>query len=190
MVNNSAMPFVAGMQKLNCFQLDTPIVAGKPFFEYTKHYFDLLKDIQNNDKYVGFFINGNEIVRTLDLRKYRNGVGNRITRQLFDVAALLYVDRYCPEHPSKMDIELFEQFVVQDFIWAYSLRAQYTNLGWLSAQNYIMGETDKRNAFNMYKVISESDSPTALLSQLAELISPLTDMTAISLLPSGKHAAR
>ena len=40
-------------------------------------------------------------------------------------------------------MELFEQFVVYAFIWAYSLRAQYTNLGWLSAQNYIMGLSDK-----------------------------------------------
>ena len=94
MVNRSAMPFVSGMRNLNPFQLDAPIVAGKPFFDYTSHYFEILKDIQNNEKYVGYFVNGNEIVKTLDLPKYRNGVGNRITRKLFDLAALLYVDRF------------------------------------------------------------------------------------------------
>ena len=36
-------------------------------------------------------------------------------------------------------MELFEQFVVYAFIWAYSLRAQYTNLGWLSAQIILWG---------------------------------------------------
>ena len=47
-VNNSAIPFVTGSRKLKPFQLDTPIVAGKPFFDYAKHYFEILKDIQNN----------------------------------------------------------------------------------------------------------------------------------------------
>jgi hypothetical protein len=89
-VNHSAMPFVSGTRKFNSFQLDTPIVAGKPFFDYAKHYFKILKDIQNNDKYEGCFINDNEIVKTLDLGKYKNGVGNRITRLLFDTAILLY----------------------------------------------------------------------------------------------------
>lgn len=34
MVNSSAMPFVSGSRNVNAFQLDTPIIAGKPFFEY------------------------------------------------------------------------------------------------------------------------------------------------------------
>ena len=87
-VNNSAIPFVTGSRKLKPFQLDTPIVAGKPFFDYAKHYFEILKDIQNNDKYEGYFINDNEIVKTLDLH-YKNGTGNKITRLLFDTVVLL-----------------------------------------------------------------------------------------------------
>ena len=138
-VNRSAMPFVSGIRNLKPFQLDTPIVAGKLFFDYAKHYFEILKDIQNNDKYEGYYINDNEIIKTLDLRKYKNGVGNRITRLLLDTAILLYVDRFCPERPEKTDTEMLNQFVVFAFVWAYSLRAQYINLGWQSAQNYIMG---------------------------------------------------
>ena len=174
MVNRSAMPFVSGMHDMNPFQLDAPIVAGKPFFDYTSHYFEILKDIQNNDKYVGYFVNGNEIVMTLDLPKYRNGVGNRITRKLFDLAALLYVDRFCPAKPTQNDLDLFEQFLVLAFIWAYSLRAQYYSLGWTSAQKYIMGNPDVINSFNLYKSISEAPSPTVLLSELADKIKPLS----------------
>lgn len=174
MVNNSAMPFVSGSKNLKAFQLDTPIIAGKPFFDYTKHYFDVLKDIQDNSKYVGYFINGNEIVKTLDLPKYKNGVGNKITRLLFDTAILLYVDRFCPEMPNKLDLDLLEQFVVFAFVWSYSLRAQYTNLGWHSAQNFIL-ELDGKliNSFNLYKEITESDSPLTLFSKLSEKIQPL-----------------
>ena len=59
------------------------------------------------------------------------------------------------------------------FIWAYSLRAQYYNLGWLSAQNYIMGNSDKLNSLNIYRVITEADSPVALLSVLSDRVDPL-----------------
>lgn len=175
-LNHSHVPFVTGAQELSPFQLNTPIIAGKPFFEYAKHYFDILADIQNNDKYEGYFINDNPIVKTLDQRKYRNGVGNRITRLLLDTAILLYVDRFCPAIPSKLDLEYLDQFTVFAFIWAYSMRAQYRNVGWLVAQNYVMGDSKKEgivNGFNIYKVISESDSPGVLLSKMADMIVPI-----------------
>lgn len=63
------------------------------------------------------------------------------------------------------------------FVWAYSLRAQYTNLGWLSAQNYILGQglrTDIINSMNIYRCISQADSPTSLLSILADKLRPLS----------------
>jgi hypothetical protein len=171
-VNQSAMPFVSGIRNLKSFQLDAPIIAGKPFFYYAKHYFEILRDIQNNDKYEGYYMNDNKIVNTLDLLKYKNGVGNRITRLLFDTAVLLYVDRFCPERPTKTDSEMLDQFLIFAFIWAYSLRAQYYNLGWLSAQNYIMGN-DVINSFNIYKVITEADSPVSLLNALSDRVNPL-----------------
>lgn len=173
-INHSSIPFVTGSHSLSAFQLDTPIIAGKPFFDYAKHYFDVLADIQNNDKYEGCFINDNSIIETLNQRKYKNGVGNRITRLLLDTSILLYVDRFCPERPSAADLELLDQFVVFAFIWAYSLRAQYTNLGWLSAQNYIMGNPEMVNSFNIFKVITEADSPNSLLSTLSDKILPLS----------------
>ena len=175
-LNRSNVPFVTGIQELNPFQLNAPIIAGQPFFQYTKHYFDILADIQNNDKYEGYFINDVDIVKTLDLREYRNGVGNRITRLMFDTAILLYVDRFCPAVPSRTDIDYLNQFVLFAFVWAYSLRAQYRNVGWLVAQNYIMGTSGRtvKNGFNMYKVISESDSPSGLLSKLADRVVPLS----------------
>jgi hypothetical protein len=171
-VNQSPMPFVSGTRNLKPFQLDTPIVAGKPFFEYAKHYFAILEDIQNNDKYEGYLIRDNDIVKTLDLRKYKNGVGNQITRLLFDTSILLYVDRFCPDRPGRVDLDMLEQFVVFAFVWAYSLRAQYQKVGWQTAQNYVMGN-DVLNSFNLYGVISSADSPTSLLSSLSDMVNPL-----------------
>lgn len=176
LINSSAMPFVSGTREVTAFQLNTPIIAGKPFFDYTKHYYNILKDIQDNSQYEGFYIQGNEIVKTLD-KYYNKGVGNRITRLLFDTALLLYVDRFCPAtFPTKVDTELFEQFVVYAFVWAYSLRAQYSNLGWHSAQNYVLGTSGYKNitnSFNIYKLIADSDTPISLLSILADKLSPL-----------------
>lgn len=176
-INSSAMPFVSGTREVNAFQLNTPIIAGKPFFDYTKHYYEILKDIQDNSKYEGFYIKGNKIVDTLD-KYFNKGVGNRITRLLFDTALLLYVDRFCPAtYPSKVDVDLFEQFVTFAFIWAYSLRAQYSHLGWQSAQNYVL-EINKKNgiinSLNIYKLIADSDTPISLLSSLADKLNPLS----------------
>ena len=174
LVNTSAMPFVSGTREVNAFQLNTPIIAGKPFFDYTQHYYKILKDIQDNSQYEGFYIQGNEIVKTLD-SYFNRGVGNRITRLLFDTALLLYVDRFCPAtYPTKVDIELFEQFVVYAFVWAYSLRAQYYHLGWQSAQNYVLENSDKINSLNIYKTIADSDTPVSLLSLMADRLTPLT----------------
>ena len=121
----------------------------------------------------------NAIVKTLDLRTYKNGVGNRITRLLFDTAILLYVDRFCPERLAKTDSENFDQFLLFAFVWAYSLRAQYHNLGWSSAQNYITEGVAKDknsviNSFNIYKMITEADSPASLISVLSDRLCPLT----------------
>ena len=177
-VNDSTLPFVAGMQGLRQFQLDAPIIAGRPFFEYAGHYYGILSDIRNNDKYEGYYINDNQIVKTLDSR-YSRGVGNRVARRLFDTAVLLYVDRFCPEHPGRHDMEMFDEFVKLAFVWAYSLRAQYANLGWWQAQNYVMGTESssnapgKKNSFNIYRQIVESDSPRSLLSSLSEKMHPL-----------------
>lgn len=177
MVNKSAMPFVSGTRDVNAFQINAPVIAGRPFFEYTWHYYSILKDIQDNSKYQGFYINGNEIVKTLD-KYFMSGKGNGIARLLFDTSVLLYVDRFCPaSFPTKEELDLFDHFVNDyAFVWAYSLRAQYSSLGWQSAENYIMGRSGKVNSFNMYKLICEHDSPESLLSELADRIGPVRSM--------------
>ena len=60
------------------------------------------------------------------------------------------------------------------FVWSYSLRAQYINLGWQSAQNYILGNEEKQNSINLYKIISDSEKPQSLFSTLSQLLLPLS----------------
>jgi len=177
-LNRSSLPFVTGSKLVKSFQINAPIIAGKPFFEYAKHYFDLLADIRDNDKYRGYFINGNEIVSTLD-RYYCKRVGDKITRLMFDTAVLLYVDRFCPIVPSLEDLDFFDKFVEFAFIWAYSMRAQYYNVGWLVAQNYILGNLVK-NSFNIYRIIAEADSPNNLISILSDSLVSLEEHKIVS----------
>jgi len=176
MVNRSHMPFVSGARQVSAFQLNAPVIAGRPFFEYTQHYLSLLEDIQDNGKYKGFYVNDNDIVKTLDAH-CSQGMGNRIVRLMFDAALLSYADRFCPEtFPTKDELKMFDLFVLYAFIWAYSLRAQYTNLGWRSAQNYILrlGKAGcAKNSMNMYKTIGEACSPESLLNTLADMLLPL-----------------
>ena len=173
-INSLSIPGVLGIQDVSPFQLNAPIIAGKPFFEYADHYYSLLYDIRHNDKFEGFYIKGNKIVEVLDTH-FKSGTGNLIARQLFDMALLLYVDRFSPAtYPSRTEVSLFERFVRYAFVWAYSLRAQHYRLGWPSAQNYIMGKGGLINALNIFKVISDSDTPTSLMSSLDELLVPLT----------------
>ena len=49
---------------------------------------------------------------------------------------------------------------------------QYEKLGWISAQNYILeiGNAEKRNSLNIYRQIIDADTPSSLLSSLADKI--------------------
>jgi hypothetical protein len=174
-VQKSGMQFVSGERELTPFQLNAPVIAGRPFFEFAQHYYAILKDIRDNSKYVGFYVQDNDIVRTLETY-YGSGTGNEIARLMFDLALLLYVDRFCPAtSPNRDEVELFDKFLVYAFAWAYSLRAQYSHLGWHSAQNYILGsdKSPKRNSFNLYRTILSSDTPVSLLSELDDKLTPL-----------------
>lgn len=174
-VQKSGMQFVSGERELTPFQLNAPVIAGKPFFEFAQHYYAILKDIRDNSKYVGFYVQDNDIVRTLETY-YGSGTGNKIARLMFDLALLLYVDRFCPAtSPNRDEVVLFDKFLVYAFAWAYSLRAQYSHLGWHSAQNYILGsdKSPKRNSFNLYRTILASDTPVSLLSELDDKLTPL-----------------
>lgn len=175
-VQKSGMQFVSGERELTPFQLNAPVIAGRPFFEFAQHYYAILKDIRDNSKYVGFYVQDNDIVRTLETY-YGGGTGNKIARLMFDLALLLYVDRFCPAtSPNRDEVVLFDKFLVYAFAWAYSLRAQYSHLGWHSAQNYILGsdKSSKRNSFNLYRTILASDTPVSLLSELDDKLTPLT----------------
>ena len=172
--NNSNIDFVYGIHKLRKFQLYTPIISGKPFFEFSKYYYDILSDIQDNSKYEGYYINGNEYVKVLD-EYFQIGTGNMHTRLIFDLAILLYIDRFCPDIPAQIDIDNLNEFVKYAFIWAYSLRLQYiSRLEWDYVQNYVLNRNGKKNALNIYRILVDSNSPSEVFRVLSDRLKPLS----------------
>ncbi len=175
---------IENKNNLHCFQLNVPVIAGKPFFEYTRHYFDLLNKINNdtNDKVIEHqvaFIDA-KIADVIKGKYLKKGTGNLITRLMFRTAVLLYIDRFCdcgnPANMDDRDREWLKKFVLLSFIWAYSLRAQYKHVGWRETQNYIMGTPSAEeivNSFNIFKIISDALSPKLLLHRMSELLVPL-----------------
>lgn len=164
------------------FLLEAPIVAGKPFFDYSKHYYDVLADIRNKSHYEGGFVDGNDIIKTLELRHIRHGVGNTITRLMFDLAILLFVDRFCHKNPKEQELKLLDNYILFAFIWAYSMRAQYFNVGWLVAQNFILGCSSSyiTNAFNLYKLVLEAHSAPDILNKLSTILVPIEESKVVA----------
>lgn len=164
------------------FLLEAPIVAGKPFFDYSKHYYDVLADIRNKSHYEGCFVDGNNIIQTLELRHLKHGVGNTITRLMFDLAILLFVDRFCHRNSTTQELKLLDNYILFAFIWAYSMRAQYFNVGWLVAQNYILGYSSSyiTNAFNLYKLVLEAYSASDVLSKLSAKLVPIKESKVVA----------
>jgi hypothetical protein len=160
----------ADPENLKSFQLEAPIIAGKPFFDYAQHYFKILNNIRNSDKSDDHRIKDNPIIKTLNLPIYKYGKSDKRTRLLFDIAILLYIDRFGSES--------LERFIKLAFRWAYSLRAQSYSLRWSSTQKHIMERKYTTSSFNIYKIISEADSPDSLLRALSDseqLLKPLKD---------------
>jgi len=186
------LPFAFNIVNLKSFQLDAPIIAGKLFFDYTKHYFGIYDDIENCDKYEAHFINDNPIIKTLNLNpiiktlnlpKYKIRTGDEKTRNLLNTALFLYIDRFYPEKPTPQDAEMLEQFIIFAFVWAYSLRALSTRVGWDQVKKYIKSTPGeyKINSFNIYRVIAEAHSPGLLLGALSVMLKPLQQNEQIKL---------
>lgn len=175
--NSSYSPFVTGTRKMNYFQIDAPVIAGRPFFKYTKHYYDLLSDIRDNRKYEGCFVNDNKIVKVLE-EHYNTRLGDERARLIFDVAILLYIDRFAHDYPTRSEIADLEIFIKYAFIWAYSLRLCIFGVSWSSVQNYIFGngipsKKIESNSFNLYKLIVGTDTPKDLFNKLSERLTPV-----------------
>lgn len=127
------------------FQLTQPLIAGRRFFQYTLHYYQLYKDVAALiDKTY------NEQLAP----KY--GSGNSYVRNLFVNVALFFADRF--NFDSLTEIRLKRLYE-----WCYSLRIVMYAVRVETINNYALGRGDRiNNGINMFTKISEMQNPQEL----------------------------
>lgn len=131
-------------------QLDTPVVAGRSFFDYTAF---MLEESQRLDKEL-FEPATSAGLSVPDRTDFREGVRFRFCRELYVAAALYYTNKYSETDLLKAQNRLFR--------WAYALRLAYERLGWRSTDNYARGLKTNLvggNEINLFSTIRDSLDP-------------------------------
>lgn len=134
-------------------QLDGPVVAGRPFFDFVSF---MLEESQRLAT-VLFESPMREGKPGPDLRSFRESSRYRFCSELLVAAALYYTNKYSESELSKARDHLFR--------WAYALRLGYERLGWQSVDNYARGlETNLSglNDLNLFSSIRDALDPRDL----------------------------
>ncbi len=129
-------------------QLDTPVVAGKPFFDYAAF---MLEEINRLEEEL-FDSNGD--ADGPEWTDFRYGARFRFCRELYVAAALYYTNKYSLADMPTVRHRLFR--------WAYALRLGYERLGWRSTDNYALGKKTNLgglNELNLFAHIRDSLDP-------------------------------
>lgn len=109
------------------FQLDSPVINGKRFFEMVDHYLTVKKSIEEAaDKKE----KARSIYKIINSYKGRGRTGDKYVRNLFDCFLIYYWDKFG-------DVQL-EKIVEKAFIWAYALRLKQHSVQLASADNYAL----------------------------------------------------
>jgi len=124
------------------FQLDTPIINGKRFFEMISYY---------SNKYNKDYLKDKKIIKLLNDKDYtgRTRTGDRYIRTLFDCALIFYMDKFWEKE--------IEKVMRKIFIWAYAKRLEMHSVYLATIDNYAL-ET------NMFKTIKEATSYREVLN--------------------------
>lgn len=133
--------------KLNQFQLTQPVIAGKRFFNYTRHYNQLLESIQTEIKQ----FHDKEGIEIPNL-----GSGDRYIKQLYESSLLFYADRFGIDSLTPSVMRFF-------YTWSYSLRLVMKAVYLQTINKYAMGWHDRVNyGLDIFRLISEMSEPEEL----------------------------
>lgn len=139
---------------INQFQLTQPVIAGKRFFQYSLHYYDMYKEIV---KLVDSKFKNDEIVKS--------GPGDSYVYNLFINVLMFFIDKFNME--SLTEARLF--FLYK---WSFSLRVCMKAVYRESVNRYAQGISERVNkGLNMFSVISEMQDPTELDAIILDNIS-------------------
>lgn len=152
--NSEGMYELSSGDLINQFQLTQPLIAGKRFFQYTLHYYDLYQKTIN-------IIESNFTEDEIST----NGSGNRYIRNLFINILIFFIDKFNLESLNHHQLELL-------YKWCYSLRVVMYSVYPETVNNYARGQHERVNfGLNMFSKIAEIQSPQELDSIILETIS-------------------
>ncbi|WP_084150457.1 DUF262 domain-containing protein [Azohydromonas australica] len=149
-------PFVEPLRQVDLtlnkypFQINQPIINGRRFFEYVKHYLMLYRRLFSKPH-----PQLENIIEILDSYPGRNRPGDHYIRDLFCAALLFYYDKF-GEHELKRAAELC-------FVWSYRLRMTLQRVAAESIDNAGLAHNGLirtiRNAINPEDVLSYMIEP-------------------------------
>lgn len=143
--NSEGMYELTAGNLINQFQLTQPLIAGRPFFQYSLHYMELYKKV---DKLVTFKFKGNELIKS--------GSGDSYVYCMFINVLMFYVDKF------SMDA-LTEARLFFLYKWAFSLRVCMKAVYRESVNKYAQGKSERVNyGLNIFSLISEMQDPMEL----------------------------
>tara|TARA_R110001599_G_scaffold242579_1_gene442208 strand:- start:13127 stop:14482 length:1356 start_codon:yes stop_codon:yes gene_type:complete len=133
------------------FQLDQIIINGRRFFEFVNYYKGIIDQLDHqNFSELPLDDKSKEVIVCIQTYGSRHRRGDQYTRALFDCALIFYIDKF--------EYENISRAVEKIFIWAYTLRLKYKNLGFASVDNYVVDES------NLFKIISQAITPAPLIN--------------------------
>lgn len=128
------------------FQITEPFIAGEEFFSMVDYYLSLKNYLVETINADSRFLDMKEIFTNKEMKK---SVGFEYAKTLFYCAVLCYYDRFR---------NLDEQAVKKLFVWAFMLRIDMNNLGYLSVNRYALGmqEEEYTNQYAMFAIIERA----------------------------------
>lgn len=144
-------------------QLDAPIIAGRPFFDFAAF---MLEEAQRLEEELDETLSPDS--SPIDLRRSPRF---RYCRELYVAAALYYTNKYS-------ETEFLHRDYRRLFRWAFAPRLSYERLSWRSTDNYARGLGEKElSRLNIFAAIRDCLDPREL---------PLADVT-VPISPKSKN---
>ena len=138
--NDVNMYELTGNKKINQFQLIYPLIAGKRFFLYVLHYYNLSAEIEKK------YLSDNKYTPS-------SGAGEIYVRNLFLNILVFFVDRFGFASLTDYRIDKF-------YKWCYSLRLVMHSVYPETVNKYAIGKHDRINLGKaLFNQVSEMQSP-------------------------------
>jgi hypothetical protein len=144
------------------FQVDQTIINGERFFEWVRHYQEMIGS-NNMESLKAWLTNTGEafdentLVIVKEIDSYNQGAitGDKYVKMMFNCLLIYYIDKFGHVEISRA--------IEKIFIWAYALRLQNNRIAWVGVNNYVLHN-------NLFLKIREAIHPAEFLNCVLPLL--------------------